>query len=258
MSSTTEGNADLQAKIEYARRYRELHKEELNRKRRERYAINRHRILLQNSQGKIARTLQPYETLTSSDDVQPLTTESILRELDDLASNEYYYRFANFLKEKTQLSDEEIRQAYDLSVSAYGSSVSRRGYKFEEIIRKYLLQMFKGTQFYVYHQVPLDGCRIDFVVTEESKDKDKLDISKAFIVSTKTSMKTTWREDQHLYNKCKGYLMLSLDVKIPLESTPDNVYFCSPRVENTRNHLLTLKDLVTTIQSTLRPSPSKE
>ena len=128
-----------------------------------------------------------------------------------------------------------------------------RGYHFEDVINNFLLANFKDTNLKVYRQVPLNGnsCRIDFVITEEMNDKTKLDLSKSVILSTKTVVdhSSSWREDQHLYDKCKAYFFVSFGNKVPTQQTPDNVFFVSPNREEETEKALKLDSLVPKIIS---------
>ena len=154
--------------------------------------------------------------------------------------------------------DDQIKIVYKKAASAYNSSVSRHGYNFEKEIRWYLLQQLKDSGLYVYYQVRFDGCRVDFVVSAEANDREKLDMTKAFIVSTKTHKTSAWREDMHLYDKCKAYVLLMLDDRVPSDTLPDNVYFCSVKNNTTFNHILSFADLIPTIKKVLLQEASTD
>ena len=227
---------------EYNKHYRQTHRTEIIAYRRRNYAIKRERVLAQN---QVCLSKQhPYESIYD-------TTDKSIIELMDNKTNEFYNAFESYLKEKTELTEDEIKHVYKLAKSAHNSITARHGFDFERAIRTYLLNQFANKGLYLYYQVPFDGCRIDFVVTKEVNDREKLDISQAIIISAKTTLSTTWRQDQHLFDKCKSYIMLTLDGTIPTETFPDNVYFCFLRNTETKGFILSADDLITTIISIL-------
>ena len=246
----------LAAQREYMRNYRAAHREELAEKKRTWYAIKRNRVLAQNQANRLRKL--PYETLPDDDSsIATRDATSILAAID-CPDNEFYDDLVKYLKDNTELNDEQIKIVYQKAASAYNSSVARHGFNFEREIRLYLLQQLKDSGIYVYYQVRFSGCRVDFVVSAEANDREKLDMTKAFIVSTKTRMTNAWREDMHLYNKCKAYVLLTLDDRVPSDTLPDNVYFCSVKNNTTLNHILSFADLIPTIKKVLLQEDSTD
>ena len=244
------------AQREYMRKYRAAHREELAAKKRLRYAMNRNRILAQNKQSSLREV--PYETLADDADIEIRDASYILDSIETLEKNEYYLDLVKYLKDNTQLNDDQIKTVYQKAASTYNSAVSRHGANFEREVRIYLLQQLKDSGLYVYYQVRFDGCRIDFVISPENNDREKLDMSKALIFSTKTRKSTAWRQDMHLYDKCKAYLLLTIDDNVPSDTLPANVYFCSVKNDTTIGHILSFNDMIPTIKSLLLTESSSE
>ena len=162
----------------------------------------------------------------------------------------------DFLINSDMTVQENRDKVVQLAIRCGCTSRCRNGYYFEKVIKKLLLNIFDGTPFKLYTQVPYDNDnvrrsrKIDFVVTEEETDKDKLNLSAAVVVSCKTSFHTSWREDEILYDKCRYYIMVSLKCSIPKSPLPDNVFFCSPSIED-GEHTIDMNSLTQTIMAML-------
>ena len=130
------------------------------------------------------------------------------------------------------VTKDNIEDIYESVARVVNSNRARRGSQFERTIQSYLVNAFKDKGIYVYSQVPVKGsnAKIDFVVSKEDTSKDKLNLLDAVIVSCKVSLRERWRVDQHLYNQCKQYYLVTMDEKLPHESMPANVHFVSTKI----------------------------
>ena len=249
------------ARRERDKQHYEEHKEEMREKQRQ-YRAERaehYRELLE-----AARQARPeiyigrnrknnyHEQLSEADMVSNMDSAStyLVDEMNKLGRTEAYTEFVELLKSKGIENPDDIEAIHKASQRAFIANNRQRGAGFEKVVLKMLLNLLNGTNLKVYTQVPTNErkCRIDFVITEQTEFKDRLDLSKAVVVSTKTSLSSsTWREDMHLYDKCKRYFMLTMDVRMISEALPSNVYFASPNYTTESEHAINLdsmKDLI--------------
>lgn len=216
----------------------QLRKDEINARRRQQAVKNREKL---NAQARAWRAQNKRKALVISNEerinVSDMTSETdfIKTEMDKEVSNPYYDDYVQFLRTHDMNEEDNVKQSLLLARKYINDHNSKHGFQFEKVIQKLMLNKFQDIGIKVYRQVVIEnpdelgrGCRIDFVVSEEDTIKDKLDLSKAVIVSCKTTFSTQWREDTHLYDKCKAYIMITLKGKIPHEQLPDNVFFCKP------------------------------
>ena len=237
-----------------------LHRDEINAKRREYAARNRERI---NAQGRaLARSKRRALVLTDEDrvDLSDYINDStfIMSEMAKEPASATYLDYVNFVKTHDMTNDVNVERSLILARKYLTERNSRHGKLFEDALQKLLLNRFDGTEFKVYRQVlipnPNDlgrGCKIDFVVTDEDTCKDDLDLTRAVIISCKTAFSTQWREDMHLYDKCKAYIMVTLNGKIPHDQLPDNVFFCKPGMVEFNDHMIDMADFTQTIADLL-------
>ena len=242
---------NLEKERERSRRYHATHREQERLKGREYEANHReerrmkHLKYNQEHRDEIIRKKRELygrfgpETLTEEDKVSSseLTSENdwIKQEMSKELHNAPFEDYVQFCQTNDMTKMENIKKAYLLAKHSIAASNTQRGFQFERVFQTLMLNKFEDTQFKVYRQVPYgndynlrNGRRIDFVITEENISKEKLDLSKAVVVSCKTGFGTRWREDQDIYDKCKTYIMISLAKSIPQESLQDNVFFCVP------------------------------
>ena len=212
--------------LERHRRYNETHKGEILTKNRLAYRKRRYHFHA--------------ERLAEADRVEISKLESendfVKSEMTKQIPNPHHQQFIEFCKNNDMTQDSNIEEAYSLVKRSICFDNTSRGFMFEKVVKKLMLNKFEDTQFKVYSQVPYDALndnynycrRIDFVVSTEDTDKDKLDLSKAVIVSCKTGIGTNFHEDERLYADCKAYIMITLGQKLPQSELPDNVFFCVP------------------------------
>ena len=222
------------ARREVTRRYRELNREKIRQREREKRGVS-----------------SSNEELADEDRVEeiPSAAEFIQLQMSNIQSHARYQEFTSLLAEHGIEDADVIDKIYKAATTAHSATNTRKGFEFEKAIQKLLLNQLRDSDLYLYRQVPFNDCKcmIDFVITKEKAMKDRLDLSKAVVVSTKTGYGSTWREDMHLYDKCKRYFMVTLTQKIPTESLPDNVYFASPNFATLSEHVInldSLKDLI--------------
>ena len=233
---------------QYAKGYYQQHKDSIKQRSTDYYHNNHDHCLARIRKSNAARrgTNLTYESFSDSEE-RP-TYESAATYLQEGVDgvDDAYNEFTELLKSKG-MNDDDIEKAYQLARRSMIYRSSGRGYRFEPLVRNMLLTELDGTDIHVYKQVSINNgaCRIDFVVSKEVvDDKTNLKLSDAIIISTKTSCGTSWREDMHLYNKCKAYVMLSLDDDFPTEALPDNVYFASPKLTTDNGQHLTLTRMI--------------
>ena len=204
--------------------------------------------------------LQRCEVLTDEDRIDPSALGRVgdyITEAMKKSTNNIYEQYVQFCKTHDMTNDENIAKAYSLARHSMGTGNCHRGFDFERVIRRVMLNAFDETSFKVYKQVPLGdygqrkSCRIDFVVTEEDTSRFDVDLSKSVIVSCKTSYHSSWREDMHLYDKCKAYILITLDTRsIPTEELPSNVFFCTP-TSDFGEHTIDMNAFTETIEAML-------
>ena len=241
--------AHKEEKLEYGRKYREEHKEA-----KRAYDLKR----------GCARSSLGYEVLSVEDmqDLSKAPTDMSVRVVNDMDVDftaEHRQKFIQMLRDNEQ-TDELLNKAFDL-VRKSNISNRKKGALFESVMRKNILYELRMKQQKYYTQVIIDGgsTRIDSVISNEVlDDKTKLNLSQAVIISTKTSLTTAWREDQHLYTRCRAYIMVTLCDKFPSASLPDNVYFCSPHVTEGSDHIINLNDLLPTVMKYLQPEETED
>ena len=258
-----------QQNTERCRRYRQSHREYFREYHHKRYQAHREQRLEQQRQYDIVhgglRSAVGYELL-SADELEALShastdmSERVINEMDVDFTAQYMQQFKQMLLGE-ELTDELLEQAFKLARSSTASN-GQKGRLFELVIRKNILYELRLHKLKLYSQVSINSgtCRIDFVISKQvCEDKRDLDISQAVIISTKTGLRTSWREDMHLYSQCQAYIMVSLDDKCPTEEVPDNVYFCSPHyTESTNKNIINLNSLLRTVMEYLDPETSDE
>ena len=257
------------ARREYMRKYREEHKEEIRAQKREqqRRYYQKHKEERREYDRKRghAKSAVGFEVLSVEDldELSKAPTDMSERVISDMNIDfiaEHRQKFIQMLRDNEQ-TDELLNKAFDLARKSICLNNSRKGSLFESVIRKNLLYELRMKQQKLYSQIPINknSCRIDFALSNEVvDDKTKLDLSQAVIISTKTSLCTHWREDQHLYSSCKAYVMVTLDSKCPTEKVPNNVYFCSPHYTSNGSNIINLNDLLPTVMEYLEPEDSDE
>ena len=206
------------------------------------------------------RSALGYEVLSAEDNAAlshaPTSmTQRVLADMNVDFTAEYLEKFKQMVRDADELTDDVLESAFKLARSSTSAN-SKRGAAFEQSLRRNILYelRLKSQKYYVQVSVDNGSTRIDSVISNQvCEDKTKLDLSQAVIVSSKTSLSTQWREDMHLYRRCKAYIMVTLDDKIPLADLPDNVYFCSPHYP-TAGHIINLNDLIPTVMRYLEPS----
>ena len=241
------------AKREYQRKYREAHKQELNEANRRYVETHKEEVRRRNRdhQRAVRGTNCFNEELSSDDIIADSSVNSyVISEMNKAVITPEYEQFVSLLRSKGIENEEDIQEILVSAQRATFRNRTQHGFYFEQIILKALLNMIKDTSLYVYKQVPINNhtCRIDFVISNQKVQKDDLDIAHSVIVSTKTQYGMTgWREDMHLYDKCRAYFMVTLSDKVPTETLPDNVYFASPNFSTLSEHVInldSLKDLI--------------
>ena len=233
-----------------AREYKETHKELiLNRAKHYYYSHSEEVKQISRERGrKRFGHSSYYEELTPETTIANITSESeyVLNTINQMEQSEGYAKFVELLKSKGITNEDDIQEIYNAAAKTKFVENSKRGYEFEKIIQTLLLNMLNETGIYLYRQVPYNNhkCRIDFVISEEKCKKDDLNVNNGIIISTKTRLGTSWREDQHLYDKCRAYFMITLDTRTPREEVPANVFFCSPNVKEESEHIINLDSLL--------------
>ena len=255
---------------DYNKQYRETHKEELKNYEKNYYAANKEKILKRANDyyhehadqikqqsrkynAKRRSTNLTYESFAETETPPEYASAATYITENTDGNDKAHDQFTELLKNKG-LTDEEINKAYGLARQSMMYRSSQRGYRFESAVRAVLLKELTDTPYKLYKQVPINNytCKIDFVITkEETDDKATLHLENAIIVSTKTATGTSWREDMHLYDKCKKYVMLTIETEYPMEQLPDNVYFASPNISEDAPHKLTLNSMFSLMRSTL-------
>ena len=250
---------------EYGRKYREEHRAtkcEYDRKYREEHREAHCEYMRKyNRKSGQAKSAVGYEVLTIEDmeQLSKAPTDMSVRVIKDMDIDftiEYQNQFKQLLNRHIVPTEEDIDEAWKLARSSVSGAGPKRGYLFESVMRKNILYELRMKQQKYYTQINIDGgaTRIDSVISNEVlEDKTKLNLSQAVIVSTKTSLATKWKEDMHLYSRCKAYVMVTLDDKFPSAALPDNVYFCSPHVTERSAHIINLNDLLPTVMQYLEP-----
>ena len=164
--------------------------------------------------------------------------------------------FKAYCRSHDMTLDSCIEEAY--LITKRGGYGLKRGLMLEKAVRQVLLNLFEGTDAKLYKQVPVDfandNCalcrRIDFVVTKQDCLKNQIDLSQAIVISCKTSLDSNWREDESLFSRCKLYIMVSLDERMPRCQLPSNVLFAKPNVEPAKN-IINLNDLSSYVEAYL-------
>ena len=257
-----------------SKEYHEAHREELLRKRREFYEAHKDELHEKQKEYRDAHRGEINERArkkTSSSGYGALT----LTDEDRVGIHELSYE-ADYITQQMKLVEDPTKVKFEQYVRTHDMNVQEnideafrivrntipfttaRGQALERTVKRLLLNILDGSTFKLYSQVPCDfsgidrrNCRkIDFVVTEQNCLKDKIDLSKAVVVSCKTRLSTSWREDEAIFDKCKYYIMVSLDDKIPQCQLPDNVRFCTPS-SDTSEHTIDMNALTQTIQAML-------
>ena len=252
----------LEARRDSQRKYRELHREQISAQKKEYYQTHREERLAHIRQRRVLlglHTFSPsYETLKPEDELDPSDKSSISDRVSaDMSQDfdlEFWERFEAMF-EGRDIPEEQLRKAFAIARSS-SSANKKRGDAFEQTIQRNLLRAFNGSDYKLYAQVQKnDGSRrIDFVVSKEvCEDKSDLDLSQAVIVSAKTKLNTSWREDQELYSQCVAYFMVTLDTRMPTDTIPQNVYFCSPNIDKSQelDHRIHLDQLADSIKTAL-------
>ena len=241
--------------------YYQKKKEEIKEKRHQYYIKNKTSINQKlRLNGREQRGFK-YVSLSDEDrvDLRELALEGeYVKQQMSLYSIEESNEFSEFCKTNDMTVDENIEKALAIARRICCRSNAGLGRYFELVIQKLMLNIFDETPFKVYRQVPFgqvdDNCKycrkIDFVVSEEDVPKNQLNLSKAVVVSCKTSLNTRWREDEAIFDKCKYYIMVTLDDKIPQCQLPDNVRFCTPSSDMSE-HTNDMNALTQTIQAML-------
>ena len=226
--------------IKHMSEYYHQHRDEVLEYHRKRYREN----------NKNSFSLKPGSTEFTCDNV----CEYINSEMKQVQSNEYYDKFVSICKSHN-MSDNEINEVNELILKARSAKASRRGFGFERVIQNVLLSRMNQAGLHLYRQVPVNDskCRIDFVVSATNTNVYDLDLSECVIVSTKTGFSTAWREDMHLYDKCKLYIMITMSTYVPREQLGPNVYFASTRVTQDSNNLITIDSAIAKIIEALTP-----
>ena len=210
-----------------------------------------HRIRKSNARRR--GTNLTYESFGESE-TRPSYTSASTYLIEGVEGNDQAHtEFIKLLSSKG-LSDDDIDTAYKLARDSMIYRSAGRGYRFEPLVRNMLLTELDGTPLKVYYQVCINGgsCRIDFVVSpDEYEDKNDIKLDNTVIISTKTSCGTSWREDTHLYDKCKAYVMLTVETQFPTEQLPKNVYFASPHISSNDGQKLSLDGLIHLVKSEL-------
>lgn len=239
----------IQAQRQQYKEYYQRHRELVLQRKKQYHQTHKEHELLYRKQHREEKRLKnrlrrgyKYVLLTDAEKVDDSQLECpndwIKQQIESYQNTLNIDEFADFIRTHDMNDDENINEAFRVAERLGLARRSGKGQYFERLTQKLMLNKFEETPFKVYRQVPYGNindyryCRkIDFVVSEEDNEKDKLDLSKSVIVSCKTTLGTAWREDEAIFSKCKAYIMISLDNNIPTDPLPDNVFFCVPDME---------------------------
>ena len=250
--------------LAHKKEYHQNNKEHRSQYMHSRYIANRETILAKQKEAYRKNHPQQY-TLDQYDSSTKTASEYLTEQMAAPMMCDHHKAFVQMLHDKGIDDESFITELYEKASKAHFVETRLSGQKFEAAVKNVLESLLNDTEYVIHPQLPLDTssdtssedssagptCYIDFVITKGPCDRESVDLSQAIIISAKLRAGTQWREDMHLYSRCKGYVLLTLVSQVPTEAMPDNVRWCSPNCTVSEGKKLALNDLLEWINEVL-------